>query len=87
MVCFSSDADILKYEPALFGELHLPWQVLAAGTGGEISATTFTADDTDFVSAQIQAGGVIYLRSADGSLDGVYEIVSVDSARWPLEGR
>lgn len=79
MVCFSNDADILKYEPALFGELHLPWQVVAAGTGGEISATTFTDDDADFVSAQVQAGGVIYLRSADGLLDGAYEIVSVDS--------
>jgi len=36
MVSFSNDADILKYEPVLFGELHLPWQVLAAGTGGTL---------------------------------------------------
>ena len=80
MVSFSNDADILKYEPALFGELHLPWQVLAAGTGGTLSGTTFTAGSADFVSAQVSAGGVIYLRSADGLLDGMYEIVSVDSA-------
>jgi len=80
MVTFSNDADILKYEPALFGELHLPWQVLAAGTGGAVSGTTFTAEGADFVSAKVSAGGVIYLRSLDGSLDGVYEIVSVDSA-------
>jgi hypothetical protein len=33
MVSFSSDVDILKYEPVLFGELHLSGQVLAAGTG------------------------------------------------------
>lgn len=80
MVSFSNDADILKYEPILFGELHLPQQVLATGTGGTLSGTTFTAGGADFVSAQVSAGGVIYLRSADGTLDGVYEIVSVDSA-------
>jgi hypothetical protein len=80
MVSFSSDADILKYEPVLFGELHLTWQVLAAGAAGALSGTTFTASGADFVSAQVAAGGVIYLRSADGTLDGAYEIVSVDSA-------
>jgi len=80
MVSFSNDVDILKYEPILFGELHLPWQVLAAGSGGTLSATTFTASGADFVTAQVAAGGVAYLQSADGSLDGAYEIVSVDSA-------
>ena len=80
MVNFSNDADILKYEPVLFGELHLPWQVLAAGTNGMLSGTTFTASSADFVSAQVSAGQVVYLQSADGLLDGAYEIVSVDSA-------
>lgn len=80
MVKFSNDADILKYEPILFGELHLPGQVLAAGTGGAIGGTSFTASGADFVGAQVSAGGVIYLNSADGLLDGAYEIVSVDSA-------
>jgi hypothetical protein len=80
MVTFSKDADILKYEPILFGELHLPWQVLAAGTGATLSGTTFTASSADFVTAQVQAGSVVYLQSTDGSLDGAYEIVSVDSS-------
>lgn len=80
MIRFSDDADILKYEPVLFGELHLPWQVLAAGTGGTLSGTTFTVSDADFVSAGVSAGGVVYMQSTDGSLDGAYEIVSVDSA-------
>ena len=79
MISFSNDADILKYEPILFGELHLPWQVLAAGTGAALSGTTLTSGTVDFVAAQVPAGGVVYLRSADGSLDGAYEIVSVDS--------
>lgn len=80
MVTFSNDVDILKYEPILFGELHLPWQVLATGTGATLNGTTFTASTADFVAAQVQAGSVIYLQSADSSLDGAYEIVSVDSA-------
>jgi hypothetical protein len=80
MAKFSDDADILKYEPVLFGELHLPGQILASGTGGVLSGTTFTAEGADFVSAQVSAKGVIYLQSASGSLDGALEIVSVDSA-------
>lgn len=80
MVTFSSDADILKYEPILFGEFHLPWQVLAAGIGASLSGTTLTASGADFIAAQVPAGGVVYLQSADGSLDGAYEIVSVDSS-------
>jgi hypothetical protein len=35
MVSFSNDADILKYESILFGELHLPGQILAAGTSSD----------------------------------------------------
>ena len=80
MVTFCTDTDIFKYEPVLFGELYLPSQVLTAGTGGQLSQTTFSASGADFVGAQVSAGGVIYLKSANGLLDGGYEIVSVDSA-------
>jgi hypothetical protein len=80
MISFSNDVDILKYEPILFGEMHLPWQVLAMGTGGTLSGTTFTASGADFITAQVSASGVAYLQSVDGSLDGAYEIASVDSA-------
>lgn len=80
MVRFSSDVDILKYEPILFGELHLSGQVLIAGTEGALAGTTFTANGADFVTAGVSAGDVVYLRSSDGSLDGGYEVVSVDSA-------
>lgn len=79
-VKFSKDVDILKYEPALFRELHLPSQVPASGTGATLSGTTLTAAGADFVAAGIEAGGVVYLRSSDGVLDGTYEIVSVNSA-------
>lgn len=79
MTTFSNDADILKYEPVLFGELHLRSQVRASGTGAALSGTTLTAAGADFAAAQIAAGGVIYLKSAEGILDGAYEIVSVDA--------
>lgn len=80
MVRLCSDRDILKYEPALFGANHLANQVIAAGTDGELTGTTFQASGADFVSAQVEAGDCIYLKSADGVLDGVYEIAAVDSA-------
>jgi hypothetical protein len=79
MITFSDDVDVLKYEPALFGELHLPWQVQAAGTGATLGGTILTAPGADFVAADVKAGGVVYLRSSDGALDGAYEIVSVDA--------
>lgn len=80
MVKFSSDVDILKYEPVLFGELHLPWQVLASGTGATLAGTALTVSNVSFEDAGVSAGGVVYLNSVDGSLDGAYEVVSVDSA-------
>ncbi len=80
MVKFSNDVDILKYEPTLFGELHLPWQVLIEGLGASLSGTTLTANNADFNLAKVSPGGVIYLSSDDGTVDGCFEIVSVDLA-------
>lgn len=80
MTSFSSDRDILKYEAVLFGDLHFPWQVLCQGEGASLSGTTFSKTGEDFVSAGVSAGGVVYVQSNTAGLDGVYEIVSVDSA-------
>lgn len=80
MTTFSNDVDILKHEPVLFGELHWPSQVRASGTGATLNVTTLTAGGADFIAAGVGAGGVIYLRSVEGALEGAYEIVSVDSA-------
>lgn len=79
MTAFSNDADILKYEPMLFIELFLPSQVLTEGSGGILSGTSFSASQAGFISSQVSAGCVIYLQSADKTLESVYEIVSVDS--------
>lgn len=80
MNSFSSDVDILRYEPNLFGDLHFASQVLTSGTDGEVAGAVFNATNADFNAAKITAGMVIYLQSPDGAFDGVFEIVSVDSA-------
>ena len=80
MLVFSNDVDILRYEAVLFSDLHFGWQVLCEADGGSMSGTTFSKEGEDFVSLGVNAGSVIYLRSEDGTLDGAYEIVSVDSA-------
>jgi hypothetical protein len=80
MVRLCDDRDISKYEPALFGANHLANQVIAAGTAGVLAGTTFQASGANFVLAQVEAGDCVYLKSANGVLDGVYEIVAVDSA-------
>jgi len=80
MAEFSKDRDILKYEPILFGDLHLPGQVLTSGGDGVLSGTSFTSSSADFVSSQVSEGGVIYLSSSEEFSGGAFEIVSVDSA-------
>jgi hypothetical protein len=80
MVTFSSDVDLARYEPVLFGELYRPEQILAAGEGGGIAGTTFSDSGADFTSGGVEAGDVLYVRSGDGLAEGIYEVVSVDSA-------
>jgi hypothetical protein len=77
MLSFSSDVDIAKYEPNVFGTWFLSSQVLSGGTNGIVAGTQFTASGVDFTSAQVAAGGVIYLESADGAIRGAFEIVDV----------
>jgi hypothetical protein len=79
MISFCEDCDILKYEGVLFSDLYFSWQILCQGLDGELSGTTFTVSSDNFVVSGVEAGGVIYLRNADGTLDGAYEIVSVES--------
>jgi len=78
MARFSSDVDLLKYEPAIFGDLYLAWQVISKGANGAVSVTTFTSTGAKFVTSKVSIGDVIHLL-ATGILDGIYEVVSVDS--------
>ncbi len=80
MQVFSTDVDILKYEGVLFSELYFPWQVLSEGGDGVLGGTSFSSAGADFVNAGVTAGGVIYLSASEGSIEGSFEIVSVESA-------
>ena len=80
MISFSSDVDLAKYEPSVFGSFFLSSQVLCGGSNGIVAGTQFTASGVDFTSAQVAAGNVIWLESVDGSIKGAFEIVSVDDA-------
>jgi len=79
MKSFSNDADILRYETILFGDLHLRVQVLASGSGGAVSGAQFTAQDASFIDAGVEAGCVIWLDNT-ATHNSFYEVVSVDSA-------
>ena len=77
MTNFSTDADLLKWEPALMREIVLDHQCLAEGTGAATEGTTVTAADGRFVSGRVRPGHVIHLAADDGSVDGYYEITAV----------
>jgi hypothetical protein len=59
MLSFSSDVDLAKYEPGVFGLWFLSSQVLCGGANGIVAGTQFTASGVDFTSAQVAAGNVM----------------------------
>lgn len=79
MNTFSTDADLLRYEPSVFRADPFIGQVLCKGNNGQASGTAFQASGVDFLSRPIRPGHVMYLSDGVGNLDGVYEIVSIDA--------
>ena len=77
MLSFSKDVDLAKFEPGVFGSWYLSSQVLCGGANGIVAGSQFTASGVDFAAAQVAAGNVIYLESADGAIKGAFEIVDV----------
>lgn len=80
MSVFSTDSDILRYEPALFCDLHFDFQNISEGQDGVVDGCIFSSASGNFEANSVQAGGVICLKNLDESFEGVYEITSVDSA-------
>lgn len=60
---FSTDRDLLLYEPTLFNDL--PWvsQQRLSVTDGEVTGTTLTSASADFNSAQVDAGCVLLVNT------------------------
>ena len=72
-----TDVDIAKMDAEVYSSSVFGAQVRCGGTNGIVAGTQFTASGVDFNASQVTAGCVIALSSADGTIDGVFEIVSV----------
>jgi hypothetical protein len=83
---FSTDADLLKWEPALLREIALDHQCLARGSGATSQTFSVVAEDAAFETAKIRAGHVIHLRNDEQGIDGYYEVFSAESETELLAG-
>jgi len=83
---FSTDADLLKWEPALLREIALEHQCLTRGSGASSQTFSVTAQDGRFVTSRVRPGHVIHLRSDDQGVDGYYEVLSVESETVLMAG-
>ena len=72
-----TDTDIAKMDAEVYSSTAFGAQVRCGGTNGIVAGTQFTASGVDFNASQVAVGCVIYLHSADGVIDGVFEIVLV----------
>jgi len=79
MTNFSTDADLLTWEPAILREIVLDHQCLTAGDGAATQGFTVTAADGQFVTQGVRAGHVVHLANAQQGLDACYEVLSVES--------
>jgi hypothetical protein len=76
---FSTDADLLRWEPALFRELVLDHQTLTEGDEATASGYEVQADG-DFEARGVRPGHVIHLKNIEQGVDGWYEVLSVEGA-------
>jgi hypothetical protein len=74
---FCNDVDLLAIEPGIFLGGGRPGQLLAAGAGGGISGTAFTATGRDFVAAGVTPGMVLCVYTTSPSEGVAYEIIDV----------
>ena len=86
MTNFSTDADLLKWEPALMREVLLDHQCLTRGTGATSAGLSVTAATAKFVTARVRPGHVIHLLNSDQGVDGFYEVLSVESETELMAG-
>ncbi len=86
MTNFSTDADLLKWEPALMREIVLDHQCLTQGNGASSETLSVVAAGGLFITSKVRAGHVIHLRNADQGVDGYYEVISVESETELMAG-
>lgn len=86
MANFSTDADLLKWEPALIREIALDHQCLARGSGASSTGLTLAAAGGNFLTGRVRPGHVVHLANPGQGVDGYYEILSVESETQLLAG-
>jgi hypothetical protein len=83
---FSTDANLLKWEPALLRDIILDHQRLVRGSGASSQTFSVVAEDAGFKTARVCPGHVIHLRNEDQGIDGYYEVLSAESETEVLAG-
>jgi len=83
---FSTDADLLKWEPALLREIALDHQCLARGSGASSETFSVVAETAGFKTGKVGPGHVIHLKNDDQGINGYYEVLSVESETELLAG-
>ena len=79
MTAFSTDADLLKWEPTLCRDLAVPGQRLAAGADGATAGIELYSSSASFLDAGLRAGHVLQMLTDDGEGPACFEILSVES--------
>ena len=86
MTNFSTDADLLKWEPALMREIVWDHQCLTRGDGATSQTFSVVAESGQFVTSLVRPGHIIHLKNLEQSVDGYYEVLSVESETELLAG-
>ena len=79
MARFSTDADLVTWEPTLMAELAAPAQRLCSGSDGATSGLSLTSVTSHFGDAGIEPGHVVRLVTAEGDDAGCHRVLSVAS--------
>jgi len=86
MATFSTDADLLKWEPTLMREIVLDHQCLTHGNGASSHTFSVVAASGLFITSKVRTQHVIHLKNADQGVDNYYEILSVESEMELMAG-
>ena len=86
MATFSTDADLLKWEPMLARDMALDHQCLQRGTGATSQGFLVTATGAHFMASHVRPGHAIHLGSAGQAVDGFFEVLSVESETQLMAG-
>jgi hypothetical protein len=79
MAKFSTDADLVTWEPTLMADLAVPGQRLCSGSDGATSGLSLTSARARFADAAVAPGHVVRLVTAEGDDAGCYRVLSVVS--------